>query len=189
MTKAHMFSASQVAAFPSMLRIQETIEPIIPGRAAAALPAYLAKARPRAFRCFFIHSLIPPLSEGSGAGVSESENESAYRHGDCCKDAHDRYPLLIEECASALSQRLVYMEEPPDCLTNSVDQGPESFSVPGEGFEPRLPFKLNVGELALQLFHSVSNILLNFCVVRFGQFSEFPGKVLFYFGLPVVGGA
>ena len=68
MTKAHTLSASQVAAFPNVLRSQETIEPMIPGRAAAALPAKLTRARPRACRCFFIHSLTPPLSDGFGAG-------------------------------------------------------------------------------------------------------------------------
>ena len=62
------------------------------------------------------------------------------------------------------------MEEPPDGLTNSVNLGPESCFVRGEGFEPCLPFKFEVGELALKLFHSISNILLNFGVVRFGQF-------------------
>ena len=60
MTKAHTLSASQVAAFPNVLRSQETMDPMIPGRAAAALLAKLARARPRACRCFLIHSLIPP---------------------------------------------------------------------------------------------------------------------------------
>ena len=67
MTKAHTLSASQVAAFPNVLRSQETIEPMMPGRAAAALPAKLARARPRVCRCFVIHS-TPPLSDGFGAG-------------------------------------------------------------------------------------------------------------------------
>ena len=57
-----------------------------------------------------------------------------------------------------------------------------------ERAESRLRFKLDVGELAFKL-HSVSNILLNFGVVRFGQFSAFPGQVLFNFGFPVVDGA
>ena len=77
------------------------------------------------------------------------------------------------------------MEERPDGLTNSVDLRPESCSIRREGFEPRLSFKLDVGELALQLLHSVSNILLNFGVVRFGQLSAFPGQVLFDFGLSI----
>ena len=57
MANAHEFSASQVAVFPNVLKSQETIEPMIPGKAAAALPAKLARARPRACRCFF-HPLI-----------------------------------------------------------------------------------------------------------------------------------
>ena len=68
MTKAHTLSASQVAAFPNVLRSQETMDPMIPGRAAAALPAKLARARQRACRCFLIHSLTPHLSDGFGAG-------------------------------------------------------------------------------------------------------------------------
>ena len=40
----------------------------MPGRAAAALPAKLARACSRACRCFFIHSLTPPLSDGLAAG-------------------------------------------------------------------------------------------------------------------------
>ena len=52
MAKAHKFSASQVAVFPNVLKSQDTIEPMIPARAAAALPAKLARARPRACKCF-----------------------------------------------------------------------------------------------------------------------------------------
>ena len=44
------------------------MDPMILGRAAAALPAKLARARPRACRCFLIHSLTPPLSDCFGAG-------------------------------------------------------------------------------------------------------------------------
>ena len=119
------------------------------------------------------------------SSASDSKDESAYRHADCCKDARDRYPLFSEESSNSLSQHLVFMEEPPDGLTNSVDPRPESCSIRGEGFEPRLPFKLDVGELAFKLLHSV----LNFGVVRFGQFSAFTGQVLFDFGFPVVDGA
>ena len=77
------------------------------------------------------------------------------------------------------------MEEPPDGFTNSVNLGPESCFVRGEGFEPRLSFKFE----ALKLFHSISNILLNFGVVRFGQFPTLHGLVLLDFGSSVVGGA
>ena len=53
MAKAHKFSASQVAVFPNVLKSQETIESMIPSRAAEALPAKLARTYPRACRCFF----------------------------------------------------------------------------------------------------------------------------------------
>ena len=69
MAKAHKFSSSQVAVFPNVLKSQETIKPMIPGKAAAALPAKLARARPRAFRCFFTHSFKPLLSGGLGVGT------------------------------------------------------------------------------------------------------------------------
>ena len=68
-TKAHKFSASQVAVFPNVLKSQETIEPMIPGRAAAALPAKLARVRPRACRCFFTHSFKPLVRFCLGAGT------------------------------------------------------------------------------------------------------------------------
>ena len=42
--------------------------PMIPGRAAAALPASLAKTRPRAWSVFLAHSGRPPLSDGGGVG-------------------------------------------------------------------------------------------------------------------------
>ena len=152
---------------------------------------------PKGLYVLFTHSLTPPLPGGLGArgwgaprsSASESKDESAYRHADCCKDAHDHYPLLTEECANALSQRLVFMEESPDGLTDSVNLRPESCSVRGDGFEPRLSLELDVGELALQPPDSRPNLFLNFGVVRFGQFSAFPGQVLFDFGSPVVGGA
>ena len=50
------------------------------------------------------------------------------------------------------------MEEPPECLTDSVDLGPEGCSVRGEDFEPCLPFKLYVREYTLELSDSVSNL-------------------------------
>ena len=54
----------------------------------------------------------------------------------------------MEKSSNSLSQRLVFMEERPDGLMNSVDLQPESCSIRREGFEPRLPFKLDVEELA-----------------------------------------
>ena len=92
----------------------------------------------------------------------------------------------MEECLNSLSQRLVFMEEPPDGFTNSVELGPESCYVRGEGFEPRLYFKFEVRALSLKLFYSISNLLLNFGVVSFRQFFALPGNVLLDFGSPVL---
>ena len=50
------------------------------------------------------------------------------------------------------------MEEPPECLTDSVDLGPEGCCVHGEGFEPCLSFKFDVREYTLELSDSVSNL-------------------------------
>ena len=67
MANAQKLSASQVAVFPNVPRSQKTIGPMIPGRAAAALPAKLAKARPRACRCFFHPLFQTPLVRWLGS--------------------------------------------------------------------------------------------------------------------------
>ena len=54
------------------------------------------------------------------------------------------------------------MEEPPDGLTNSINLGPESCFVRGDGFEPRLSFKFEVRELALKLFSCDLEYLVEF---------------------------
>ena len=71
------------------------------------------------------------------------------------------------------------MEEPPECLTDSIDLGPEGCSVCGEGFEPCLSFKLDVREYTLELSDSVSNLSLHFSVVCFRQFLMLPGEESF----------
>ena len=194
MTKTHTLSASQVEAFPNVLRSQETIEPMISGRAAAALPAKLARARPRACRCFCTHSLTPSLSGGLGVGDGTGALHppvSASMSVEIAMPIAVRIDAMVmpclRKCSNSLGQSLVFMEEPPDGFTNSVELGPESCFVRGEGFEPRLYFKFEVGELALKLFYSISNILLNFGVIRFRQFLALPGKVLLDFGCPVLG--
>ena len=78
-----------------------------------------------------------------------------------------------------LSQCGVLMEEPPECLTDSVDLGPEGCSVHGEGLEPCLSFKLDVREYTLELSDSVSNLSLHFSNVCFRQFLMLPGEVSF----------
>ena len=169
---------------------------MIPGRAAAALPAKLARARPRACRCFLIHSLTPPLSDGFGAddGLPPAPAPppvTARTRVLIAMPIAVRMLAIVIPCSrkrvrirSALSSsrsRLMVSR-----ILLICDRRAALFV---EGFEPRLPFKLDVGELAFKLLHSVSNILLNFGVVRFGQFSAFPGQVLFDFEFPVVDGA
>ena len=68
------------------------------------------------------------------------------------------------------------MEEPSECLTDSVDLGPEGCSVRREGFEPCLSFHLDVREYTLELSDSVSNLSLHFSVVCFRQFLTLPGE-------------
>ena len=67
-TSAHRFPASQPAVLLRRLRSHDMMLPMIPGSAAAALPASWASIRPRACKCFFAHSLRPALSAG-GVGV------------------------------------------------------------------------------------------------------------------------
>ncbi|MEW8560693.1 MAG: hypothetical protein AB2541_01270 [Candidatus Thiodiazotropha sp.] len=94
--------------------------------------------------------------------------------------------MLTKEGANALSQRGVFMKEPPESLKNSVNLEPESCSVHREGFEPRLSFRFDVRKCTLKFFDSVSNLLLNFGVVRFRQSLMFPGQVFFDFGFSII---
>ena len=119
--------------------------------------------------------------------TGERKHECRDRHVNCCENRCDGDALFAEECLNSLGQRLVFMEEPPDGLTDPTDLGPERCLVRGDGFEPCLSLELDVGEVALQLFHSVSNLFLNFGVVRFRQFSALSGQVLLNLALPVVG--
>ena len=63
---AHKLLAAQLSTFPRASRSQETIEWIMLGKAAAAFPTSFARARPNLSRCFYTHSLSPPLSDGGG---------------------------------------------------------------------------------------------------------------------------
>ena len=186
MAKAYKFSASQVAVFPNELKSHETIEPMIPGRAAAVLPAKLARARPRACRCFFTHSLKSFLSGGSGAGAGECKHKGRDRLADGCENRCDGKSLLTKQRANALSQCGVFMEEPSECLADSVDLGPEGCSARREDFEHCLSFKLDVREYTLELSDSVSNLSPHFSVVCFRQFSMLLGEVSFDLGFSVV---
>ena len=167
MAKAHKFSASHVAFFPNVLKSQETIEPMITGRAASALPAKLARARPRACRCIFTHSF-----------AGQRKHKGRDRHADCCENRCDSNSLLTKQGTNALSQCDVFMEEPLECLTDSVDLRPEGCSVRGEGFEPCLSFKLDVRDYTLELSDSVSNLSAFQCRL-FPSVFHAPARVVF----------
>ena len=112
MAKAHKFSASQVAVFPNVLKSQETIEPMIPGRAAAALPAKLTRARQRACRCFFFHPLFQTALVGwlgsrrrrTSPTTGERKQKCRDCHADGCENRCDGNSLLTKQGANALSQ-------------------------------------------------------------------------------------
>ena len=61
MISAHKLLDSQQIASFALLRIHESIEPIIPGSDAYALSANSPNNCDRAFNLFFIHSLAPPF--------------------------------------------------------------------------------------------------------------------------------
>ena len=82
------------------------MHPMIPGRAAAALPAKLAQARPRACRCVFYPHLDPAL-----VGWLLSRR----RHWRTTQTGERKMPIAVridgdglfaEECLNSLGQRL-----------------------------------------------------------------------------------
>ena len=188
MTKAHTLSASQVAAFPNVLKSQETMDPMIPGRAAAALPAKLARACPRACSCFLTDSLTQPLSGGLGAGDGVTPASPPVRA---------RTRVLI---AMPIAVRMLTIVIP--CSRKSLRM--RSASVVSSwrsrlmvsrilliwdrrGLRASLVARARCRRPRPEAFpFDLSNILLNFGVVRFCLFSTLPGQVLFDFGLPVV---
>ena len=142
----------------------------------------------------FIHSFKQLLSGGLGAGagafpppsVSASTRVEVVMPADGFENRCDNNSLLTKQGANALSQCSVFLEKPSECLSDSVDLGPEGCSVRGEGFVPCLSFKLDVREYTLELSDSVSNLSLHFIVVCFRQFSMLSGEVSFDLGFSVV---
>ena len=118
--------------------------------------------------------------------AGERKYKGRDRHVDCCENRCDSNSLLTKQGANALSQCSVFVEEPPECLTDSVDMRPEVCSVRGEGFELCLSFKLDVSYYTFELSDSVSNLSLHFSVVCFRQFLMLPGEVSFDLGFSVV---
>ena len=188
MANAHKFSTSQLAVCPNVPRSQETTGPMIPDRTAAALPAKLPRARPRVCRCFFFtHSFKPLLSGGlgAGAGALPPPPVSASTRVEIAMQMAVGIDAMVIPC----SRNRVQMRSASvvsECLTDSVDLGPEGCSIRGEGFKPCLPFKLGVREYTLELSGSISNLSLYFNVVGFRQFSMLPSEVSFDLGFSVV---
>ena len=118
--------------------------------------------------------------------AGERKHKGRDRHADGCENRCDGNSLLRKQGANSLSQCGVFMEEPPECLTDSVHLGPEGCSILGEGFELCLSFKLDVREYTLELSDSISNLSLHFSVVCFRQFSMLPSEMSFDLGFSVV---
>ena len=116
--------------------------------------------------------------------TGERKHKGRDRHADCCENRCDSNSLLTKQCTYALSQCGVFMEEPPECLTDSVDLGPEGSSVRGGGFEPCLSSS-SMSESALSSFLIRSRISLFISVssvsVRFLSTSDFRSSILVSF--------
>ena len=139
------------------------------------------------FHRLFQTALVSLLgSRHRRTSTGERKHKCRDCHADCCENRCDGNSMLTKQGANAPSQCDVFMEEPPECLTDSVDLGPEGCSVRREGFEPCLSLKLDVREYSLELSDSVSNLSLHFSVVCFRQCSVLPGEVSFDLGFSVV---
>ena len=193
MAKAQKFSASQIAVFPNVLKSQETIEPMIPGRAAAALPAKLARARPRACRCFFTHSFKPLLSgcleAGTGALPPVSASTSveiampiAVRidaNGIPCSRSRVRMrsASVVSSWRSRLNvSRILFIWDRRVALF--VERA-SSLAC--------LSSSMSESTLSSFLIQSRISLFISVCFRQFsGQFSVFPGEVSFDLGFAVV---
>ena len=145
----------------------------MPGRAAAPFPAKLASACLRVF-----YPLLHPVLTGwlgGGDGTSYAPPVSA----------STSVEIATKEGANALSQRSVLMKEPPECLTDSVDLGPKSCSVRMEGSSLAC-LSFDIGKVALELSDSVSDIFLDFGVVRFRNLLMLPGQMPFHLGCLII---
>ena len=101
-----------------------------------------------------------------GCGVSfEDHLQSEKPHAECCEYRCHSDSLLTKQGANALSRYCVFMEEPPECLTHSVDLRPEGCCVRGAFVQPCLSFRLDVRDYTLEISDSVLNLSLHFSVV------------------------
>ena len=189
MANAHKVSASQFRVFPNVLKSQETIESMKPGRAAAALPAKLARTRPRAYRCFS-PSFKPLLSGGlgAGAGALPPPPASASIRVEIARPIAVRIDAMVIPC----SQNRVRMRS-----ANVVSSWRSRLNVSwilliwdrrvalfwrGLCLQARCQRE----RYALEHSDSVSNLSLRFSVVCFRQFLMLPGEVSFNLGFSVI---
>ena len=97
-------------------------------------------------------------SRRTSPAAGERKHKGRDRHADGCENRCDGNSLLKKQGANVLSQCSAFMEEPLECLTDSIDLGPEGSSVCREGFESCLSFKLAVREYTLELSDSSVSI-------------------------------
>ena len=88
--------------------------------------------------------------------AGERKHNGGDRHTYRCENRCYGDPLLMKECANALSQSCVLVKEPCEWVMDSAYLGPEGCSVQREGFASCLSFKLYVREYTLELSDSVS---------------------------------
>ena len=74
-----------------------------------------------------------PLFQTALVRLLGSRHRRTDCHADCCENRCDGNSLLRKQGPNALSQCGVFMEEPPECLTDSVDLGPECCSIRKKG--------------------------------------------------------
>ena len=64
-------------------------------------------------------------SRRTSPAAGERKHKGRDRHADGCENRCDGNSSLTKQGANALSEGGVFMEEPPKCLTDPVDLGPE----------------------------------------------------------------
>ena len=122
---------------------------MIPGRAAAAVPASLARILPRLWRCFLIHSLTPPLPGGcGGCGGAAPPPEPPVRARTIVEiviPSAVRIDAIVIPCSRKrvrIAKGCVLMQDPVQGFTYTADLGPESLPGGRSGLKAGGPFIL-----------------------------------------------
>ena len=127
MTKAHRFSVSQVRVFPRVLKTQERMDPMIPGRAPVALPARLARACPRACRCLIPSvclAVISPIYNQGALVISEAHMRLLF---------HILWPVLIGLETTSSGPGVLPVSTPRACSEYSPQTCPAVAGRPAVG--------------------------------------------------------